>query len=136
MPMVKGFAKQARGIILTFDVSDRKSLEVCDYWVRELSKEGEPKRAAVAVGNKIDLVDQRKISTEEAQAHFESMYPSIPYFEASALTGEGVEEPFMKVSMMVLKEIWTFVPQSNENADVPVEAEERSPETDGKCVIC
>lgn len=93
---------------------------------------GEPKRAVVAVGNKIDKVNQREISTEEARAHFESMYPPIPYFEASALTGEGVEEPFMKVSLMVLKEIWTFVPQSNENADVPVEA----PETDNKCVIC
>lgn len=106
---------EGHGVVLVFDVTARRTLQRCDQWVRELCKKGEPERAVVAVGNKIDLADRREVSTEEARAHFESMTPNIPYFEASALTGEGVNDVFQAVVRMVRDENWTVHPSQNDN---------------------
>ena len=133
--MNKMYLLGAKGAILAFDVTSRHSLETCDEWARELSKEGEPQRAIVAVGNKIDLADHREVSTEEARAHFETMNPSIPYFETSAKTGEGVHELFEAVTRMALEIEWDAPQPSNENINVPT-SEEKQPGKDGNCVIC
>ena len=131
----KMYLLEAKGAILTFDVTNRDSLEMCDKWARELRKEGEPQRAVVAVGNKIDLADHREVSTEEARAHFETMNPSIPYFETSAKTGEGVHELFEAVTRMALEIKRDAAQPSNENTNVPA-PEEKQPGKDGGCVIC
>ena len=46
-------------------------MDGCDRWIEELRKTGDPDCVVVAVGNKIDLYDQRDISTEGAREHFE-----------------------------------------------------------------
>ena len=46
------------------------------------------------VGNKIDSVDRRVVSTEEARSHFESLTPPLHYIETSAKTGENVKSVF------------------------------------------
>ena len=48
----------------------------------------------VVAGNQIDLVDQRKVSSEEARSLFECNNPPVRYFETSAKTGENVYAVF------------------------------------------
>ena len=71
----------------------------------------------VAVGNKIDLVDERKISTEEAREHFRSMDPPIPYFEISAKTGKGVNKLFESAVALWLGIPLSSLPSVNDNEE-------------------
>ena len=117
----------ANAIVFGFDVTDRRSFDGCDRWIDELREHLNQDCVRVAVGNKIDLYDQRDISTEEAREHFESMEPPVPYFETSAKTGKGVNELFDSVARLVIKHHIEVT--NNKNTDENL-AEE------GKCIIC
>lgn len=112
-----------------FDVTRRETLHGCDRRIKELRKIN-PGCVIVAVGNKIDLADSREVSAEEARAHFETVHPSVPYFETSAKTGEGVNELFEAVTRMIIE--GNMFDMDNENVD------EGDRKTGGgeKCIIC
>ena len=117
------FTKDADIIIAGFDVTDPGSLDDCDDWIRVARQSSPSCRVVVAVGNKIDLVSERRISEEDARNHFDAMDPPLPYFESSAKTGEGVNELFDTVVRL-----WLGKP-SREN-DNECDAEARN------CIIC
>ena len=54
----------------------------------------------IMVGNKNDMEDQRKVSTEEAQALAEEN--GMVYLETSAKTGENVEKLFTNLAEIIL----------------------------------
>lgn len=108
-----------------FDVTEDSTLWVCDNWIDEV-RTIVPECMVVAVGNKIDLVYRRVISTEKARAHFEEK--GVPYFETSAKTGEGVNELFGSVTRMIIG-------RNNENKEVPDADEDQTPQN-GQCIIC
>ena len=82
----------AQIVIVGFDVTNRNTLAKCDSWIKEV--QDNCTAIVFAVGNKIDLVDKREVSTEEARAHFQAMTPPVPYFETSAKTGQNVTQVF------------------------------------------
>ena len=107
-----------------FDVTNLRTLEVCDSWIQEL-RVNVPDCVVVAVGNKIDLVDERQISTKEARTHFEAMNPPVPYFETSAKTGEGVNELFDAVARKLIARNVDAVNNENKNKN----------KEDGECTV-
>ena len=121
------WTRDAQAAIVGFDVTERHSLEVCDRWIEEMHAKY-PECVVVAVGNKIDLLDRREVSTEEARAHFETMNPPVPYFETSAKTGEGVNELFDAVTRMIIG-------RNNENKEDP-DVDEDQTSQNGQCIIC
>lgn len=129
----------AHAVVVGFDVTRMKGMASCDDWVAQLHGKDEPARVVVAVGNKSDLVDAREISTEEARAHFEAMNPSVRYFETSARTGEGVDELFEAVLVMVAESNPAAL---TVNANVNDKSEARAAHAPArrkkgnKCVIC
>ena len=54
----------------------------------------------IMVGNKNDMEDQRKVSTEEAQALAEEN--GMVYLETSAKTGENFEKLFTNLAEIIL----------------------------------
>ena len=129
----------AQAAIVGFDVTSRETVNVCDHWIKEL-RTNEPDCVVVAVGNKIDLVEFRKVSTEDARAHFETMNPSVPYFETSAKTGDGVNELFESVTRMIIeRNTLNMGNNENETKEDAKEVEkdgEGDTTKDGKCIIC
>ena len=129
--IAKSYMKNANVIIIVFDVTRRESMLGCDHWVKDMVENNPKDCVAVAVGNKIDRADLREVSTEEARSHFESMNPSLRYFETSALTGEGVNELFETVVRMAME--GTSVLCCNDNTD---DSRDAQPRKDNKCIIC
>ena len=84
------YYKDAEIAIMGFDITNRNTFEECNRRIGLVKEQGPPTITIVAVGNKIDLDESRKVSAEEARAHFDSM--GIPYFETSAKTGQAVRE--------------------------------------------
>ena len=129
------YYRNAQAVIVGFDVTERYTFEGCDRWIQEVRANNRDCVVA-AVGNKIDLVDKRRVSTEEARKFFERMDPPIPYFETSAKTGEGVNELFESVARMVMCHMNENVEKEEDDKPkftVTFEEEEKG---ESRCVIC
>lgn len=61
------FYKQANGVIVTFDVTNSLSFTNVKTWLESIYQHADPNIVKVLVGNKIDLDDDRKVTTEEAR---------------------------------------------------------------------
>ncbi|CAH8641169.1 unnamed protein product [Schistosoma rodhaini] len=90
------FYKDTNGVILTFDVTNRKTFENLIRWVRELHFEsGEANSVTspviIVCGNKVDKAHRSVTYYEVSEWAAVHQYP---YFETSALTGHGVTEAF------------------------------------------
>ena len=77
-------------IILVFDLTNRKSFENLDTWIKDIKKYSHIS-SLILFGNKVDVDKNRwQITPEEAKNYAEKM--KIPYFETSAKTGQGIKE--------------------------------------------
>ena len=84
------FYKQAEGVLLVFDVTDRSSYENLHAWINSIHEHADEKIIKYLIANKIDLTDERKVTKEEGQK-MASQY-SMKYFETSAKTNTNITE--------------------------------------------
>lgn len=90
-----------------YDVTDKKTLYQADELRKLILKQSENPRDKVVVvcANKVDLENEREVSTEEGKKFAEEFYskekknyleddiPGATYFETSAKTGKNVMNP-------------------------------------------
>ena len=88
--ITRNYYKGASGIILIFDVTNIKSYENIKKWINEIKEEISEKVSIVLIGNKIDNVQERKISKEQGEKLANEI--DVKFFETSAKTGEGINE--------------------------------------------
>jgi Ras-related protein Rab-5C len=72
------------------------SFDKAKAWVRELKRQADPSIVIMLVGNKADMASQRKVPRELA-AEF-ARDEELLFAEASAKTGDGVEDFFMEIA--------------------------------------
>lgn len=89
----RAFYRGSKAVGLVYDVSDRQTFERLAAWYDEI-RSLLPHVPLVVVGNKTDLV--RQVSKEEGAALASSW--SVPFFETSCLTGEGVWDVFLTLA--------------------------------------
>ena len=97
--ITRNYYKGASGIILIFDVTNVKSYENIKKWINEIKEEISEKVAIVLIGNKIDNVQERKISREQGDKLASEI--GVKFFETSAKTGEGVKDLFVTIANKV-----------------------------------
>jgi len=90
--IAKNYYKGSHGILLLYDITKITSFENIREWIRDIKEEVSEKAIIFLIGNKIDLTDNRKISKEKGEELAEEY--KIPFFEASAKSGENVDEVF------------------------------------------
>ena len=56
------FYKQAQGVILAFDTTNITSFKNVKMWIESIYQYADDDIAKILVGNKIDMVDDRKVS--------------------------------------------------------------------------
>ena len=86
--------KNAQGIVLTFDVSNKKSFDSIPNWLEDI-KLNNNIIPIVLFGNKCDLIDSRQIEEEEAEEFAKDK--NLLYFETSAKENINVKEGFEKI---------------------------------------
>ena len=94
--ITRNLYKGAAGIILIYDVTNRKTFESIKNWVESIRAEVSNKVVIVLVGNKIDKKEQIDVKTEEGDVLAEEF--NLPFFECSALTGENINEAFAELA--------------------------------------
>ncbi|MFX1315635.1 MAG: GTP-binding protein, partial [Promethearchaeota archaeon] len=87
----QSYLSKAEAGILVFDVTRRETFENIESWFSEFIKASE-KISLILVGNKIDLEDERVVSTEEGEKLGQKL--ELSYIETSALTGENINDAF------------------------------------------
>ena len=90
-----GCYRRAHGLLVVFDLADRRSFSEVRGWLEEAKRHGSGEAVRVLVGNKLDL-DDRQVEGAEARALAES--EGMDYFEVSAKHNANVEEVFSKLA--------------------------------------
>ena len=84
--LTQNFFKNTDGILIVFDLTNKESFTNIQKWVDK----SDNKIKKIIVGNKADLVEDRKITKEEIKL----ISKKYNYFEVSALNGTDVGKAF------------------------------------------
>ena len=101
--ITKNYYKGAHGILLLYDITDKKSFDNVKTWIEQIREEVSDKVSVILVGNKIDDVEGRKVKTEEGEKIAKEI--GVSFFECSAKTGENIDMIFNE---MVKKTVEAF----------------------------
>lgn len=97
--LTSSYTKDAAVAILVYDASDRSSWEAVAGWA-EMARQGNEQIALFLAANKIDL--PRAVSSLEGERmSADSRFRG--YFECSCKTGQGVDELFKAVGLVILE---------------------------------
>lgn len=99
----KAYFRNAVGAVLCFALNDRQSFEDLDGWINDLHQLCATNSVILLVGNKSDLVENRKIMQSEAEAFAERH--NLVYLESSALDGANITETFVRLSNAVHEKV-------------------------------
>ena len=90
--ITKNYYKGSHGIILIYDITNPITFENITHWVSQVREEASKNVVIYLIGNKIDLEEERKVSTEEGEKLAEKL--GLPFNETSALEGTNINETF------------------------------------------
>ena len=119
------YMRTGDAFLVVYDVTKRSTFDDTHGFVEQIVRvrdlDGIPCVKMVLCGNKIDLVTERQVSTEEGKSLAEDY--GCPFIETSAKTAENVEEAFRMTACR-----YFFSPNKNDNAD--------GSDHKTKCIIC
>ena len=101
--VTRSYYRGAAGGLLVYDIASKETFERTANWVRDARTLASLDISTVLVGNKLDLRHDRAVGVVEASAFAQEH--GLLFLEASALTGEGVEEAFLRCARAVLSKV-------------------------------
>ncbi|KAB7502873.1 Ras-related protein Rab-4B, partial [Armadillidium nasatum] len=103
--VTRSYYRGAAGALLVYDITSRESYNALSNWLSDARTLASPNIVILNVGNKKDLEGERQVTFMEASRF--SQENELMFLEASALTGENVEEAFLKCAKSILAKIET-----------------------------
>lgn len=103
--IAKAYFRSAVGVMLVYDITDRKSFDDLGGWLNDVHSQCDPNAVITLIGNKSDLEEKRKVSESEAR-DFAELH-QLQYMETSALVGDNVELAFQTAASNVLRTMAT-----------------------------
>jgi len=100
--VTRSYYRGAAGAILVYDTSNRETYNHVSSWLSDARSLANKDIAIVLVGNKTDLPN-REVTFLEASRYAQEN--DLMFLESSTMTGEGVEEVFLKCARTILSKI-------------------------------
>eukprot|EP01022_Parablepharisma_sp_SALTPOND_P001329 TRINITY_DN1060_c0_g1_i3.p1 TRINITY_DN1060_c0_g1~~TRINITY_DN1060_c0_g1_i3.p1 ORF type:complete len:187 (-),score=5.86 TRINITY_DN1060_c0_g1_i3:181-741(-) len=112
--LVGRFCQGSHGILIFFNLSDRKTFEKIDEYYNLVKCKANKHTELLLVGSFCDKVIERAVTYQEAMDKAQSL--DLPYIEVSAATGHNVQEAFLFITKAILRgfENGAFVVQAQE----------------------
>ena len=95
------FYQKASGALLVFDLTNKKSFENLDNWLKESKDATGVDLTMVLIGNKMDLTDLIVVNDDEINSFVEAK--GWNWAKSSAKTGENVEKAFQILTDTIMK---------------------------------
>lgn len=103
--VTRSYYRGAAGALLVYDVTSRETYNALTNWLTDARTLASPNIVIILVGNKKDLQDEREVTFLEASRFAQEN--DLMFLETSALSGENVEETFLKNARSILSKIDT-----------------------------
>ena len=101
--ITNAYYKGSQGVIIVFDTTDKSSFKDADFWMGEAKKYAPENSIRLLVGNKIDMIKERKVSREEALEY--AQRNDMIYVEASAKTADNIMDVFKNLSKCIIEKV-------------------------------
>mgnify|MGYP002423835973 CR=1 FL=1 len=95
------YYRGAMGIMLVYDVTQARSFENINKWLRNIDDHAYDDVVKMLIGNKCDMENQRCITRARGEAL--AREHAIPFFETSAKDNQNIEKAFFEVTRLILK---------------------------------
>ena len=99
--IAKAYFRNAVGVILVFDITERKTFDDVNMWLNDVHSLCDPTAVVMLIGNKADLSDNRVVTLAEAEQF--AQHHQLQYLETSAMNGTNVKEAFVKVATQIYR---------------------------------
>ena len=86
------YYRGGNGVLVVYDITDRESFENLNSWLIEIEKNANKNIYKLLIGNKNDLEEKRKVTSQEGKDFAESN--GMKFLETSAKTSDKVQEAF------------------------------------------
>ncbi|KAF0297240.1 Ras-related protein Rab-4B [Amphibalanus amphitrite] len=103
--VTRSYYRGAAGALLVYDITSRESFNALSAWLTDARSLASPNIVILMVGNKKDLDAEREVTFLEASRFAQEN--ELMFLETSAMTGEHIEEAFLKCSNTILAKIET-----------------------------
>ena len=95
--LAKIFYKDAKAIVLVYDITNRSSFEqLQNYWFKEIEENSLSDAILVIVGNKSDLYENEQVSDEEGQKYADEK--NAIFKRTSALSNRNIDSLFQDIA--------------------------------------
>merc|ERR1711997_683085 len=99
--ITSAYYRGAHGIIMVYDVTNYESFEHVEEWLNEVNRHASESTLKLLVGNKADLQEDKKVSTEEAKKFSDTL--AISFLETSAKNATNVEAAFLTMAKQLIE---------------------------------
>ena len=99
MSVTKQYFRESQGAIVVFNLTDKKSFEQIDKWIKVIKEEAPKNIVIMVVGNKSDLINERVVFGSELERYKKDYL----YFEVSAKNGTNVSLAFEELTLKIIE---------------------------------
>ena len=101
--MANAYYKNAHGIVLVYDVSDRDSFTSMNFWIREIRKNCDKDISIAIIANKTDLdADEWMVTTDEATRYAEKGNYLFEEVSAKTNSNNNIDKVFENLILKIL----------------------------------
>jgi len=101
--VTRSYYRGAAGALLVYDITSRETYNTLATWLTDARTLASPNICIILLGNKKDLDADREVTFLEASRFAQEN--ELMFLETSAVTGENVDEAFLKCSRSILTKI-------------------------------
>ncbi|OMH82830.1 Ras-related protein Rab-6B [Zancudomyces culisetae] len=94
--LIPSYIRDSAVAIVIYDITDQASFTKTKHWIEDTRAERGNDVILVLVGNKVDISNERKVTTEEGEKYARDV--GAIFMETSAKTGYNVKELFKKIA--------------------------------------
>jgi len=123
--LVTNFYRNSSVAFMVYAINDRNSFEHIDNWLKEIKYNSSPDTKIFLIGNKCDLINERKVTYEEG-LNYSNNYEFNGFYEVSAKTGEKTEEIMIKAAKALYDDYSDYLSDKVKNKNDDLVSDDRS----------
>ena len=100
--LITNFYRNSALAVICYAIDDEKSFENANLWLKELKNYSNPDIQVVLIGNKSDLNETRKVTTERGEELAKNLNIQL-FLESSAKNGNNAQKTFTEAGKILYK---------------------------------